>query len=186
MSGTGIVCWVGVSLSLLGAVGARLERLPADCPAVRQWFEEQELLDRGEPQHCLSHLLWRYRTCSHLPRLSLLDRYPSEQWLDEQIKFANGHIEYLERQRELATSAARQQYLDEWIEEANWLRELYRELSWAACHRDWSRRCAETDWSRALLGRNRLETVQRMIGKEALEQGLLPPVVPLWRFQRVR
>lgn len=178
MSGTGIVCWVGVACHLLVAGGARLERLPADCPAVKQWFIDEELLGPDEAYYPLSRLLHRYRTCSGLPRPGLIDRYPSEQWLDEQIRFASGHIEYLESQRALTTTPSRQTHLDEWIAEANWLREVYRELSWSAYHRQRTR-CV-------VAVRQRLGTVQEMIGREALEQGLLPPVVPLWRFQRVR
>ena len=112
------------------------------------------------------------------PRAHDLDRFPSEEWLDQEIRFGVLHIEWLESQYALSSPGSwRQQHVAEWLAEARLLVGLYRDVSYAHWYRRQSNHMGTL--------RDNLSSARRVMGAEKWQQGVLPPVVPLWRFQRL-
>lgn len=115
------------------------------------------------------------RQLADAPRIRVLDNYPSEQYLDEQYAFSGKHIEWLKGQQSVAPWSLVESWQD-WIDEANELRGVYRNLSYARFYLRTGHTMREV--------RELLRDTRDAIGAADLEKGILPPVVPLWRFRR--
>ena len=80
------------------AIQGRWESLPQNVPAVRQWFEGEQLVSPCEPAYGMSHLVERWKKYRHLPRVDVLGNYPSPSWFEGEIQFARNHIKWLDGQ----------------------------------------------------------------------------------------
>lgn len=144
---------------------------------VRQIALAEEWIGTGEVTPSLEDARHFCFTLKGTPRSWELDRFPPEEWLDSEIRFARAHIEWLEARRDLAWHGWERDRLDEWIEDSRRLIELYRAVSYA----HWYRR-QRGNWH---LMRENLAGVRVTLGEVDWRAGRLPPVVPLWRFQRL-
>lgn len=118
---------------------------------------------------------------------------PSVRWLDDEVAWANAHLEWCDRRAALEASPWRLRDWDDHRAEVRALRDGYRAASWAKMHANSAadpRRAADpATWygsnPEAWHVRKLLAEARQHLGREAIETGILPPVVPAWRFQRV-
>lgn len=159
-----------------GDLPAGLEDRPGFAEAVQMIAVQEEWT---APGHSLSLCAAREARweCEGMPRLWVFGVLPSKAWVDEQRRFADRHIEWLDDQIALAPPGGRRVVLEEWRAEAVALEGVYATLS-DAQYQISSPPCVRA--ARVALGR-----LEQAIGRKALERGLLPPVVPVWRFRRV-
>lgn len=125
--------------------------------AVRAIAVREEWIVQGQDCSLCSARAARF-DCEGMPPLWIFAVLPSRAWVGEQRRFAQGHLDWLEE-------AARLDRLYEWIASAQ---------------------LQISDPPAVVAARQALGHVRDMIGRDALERGALPPVVPLWRFRRVR
>jgi hypothetical protein len=109
------------------------------------------------------------------PRLWVLDVVPQGAFLGQQEGFASGHIEWLEGQRSVSPWSLKPDW-DDWLNDARDLKRGYESLRAAVWHRD---------QGQVLWARLSLRQAELAMGREAIETGVYPPAVPLWRFRRL-
>lgn len=116
------------------------------------------------------------RQLAGAPMIRVLDNYPTEGHLDEQVMFASRHIDWLKGQQSVAPWSLVHDW-QMWIEEAEAIRGVYRNLSYSRFYLRTGHTMREV--------RELLRDAREVIGLADLEKGILPPVVPLWRFRRL-
>ena len=145
--------------------------------AVRAIAVREEWIVQGQDCTLCSARAARF-DCEGMPPLWIFAVLPSRNWISEQRRFAQGHLDWLDDQIALTPPGGRRNDLEDWREEAARLDRLYE---WVA-----SAQLQISDPPAVVAARQALGHVRDMIGRDAPERGALPPVVPLWRFRRVR
>lgn len=172
-----LLAWAAVWAD--GPVPAGLEARPGFGPAVAQicvvsgWARASQLTTCTVAE--ARDLRERLRDA---PPLWVLDVLPSEAWLDQEVAFADAHLAWLAGQRRMSSPGSEWLW-DEWIADVGRRRRGY----WALSQARWS---ARSEYAEVVCVREQLLDAQRVFGRQALEVGVLPPVVPTWRFRRGR
>lgn len=164
-------------LSIHGADIPDIEERPGFPEAVRSIALASEWIGEWEqtPGLCVVRDL-RCR-CEGMPSVAVLVVMPPEVWLDRERMWAADHVCWLEQRQEVASSPREWWFYQDWIDESKRLQRLYYAISYAHCY---LRQKAPLVDIRELLGE-----AEQIIGWADLRVGRLPPVVPVWRFQRI-
>jgi len=154
------------------------ESTPGYAQALRWTAEDMELVGPWEEGPLtIDRVRTLYRECDGLPRLWVLDAQMSERQLEDLLKVATDHVAWAKGMRRLASSRWEQDGWDVWIAEAEQCAEVYRALAFARFYVRIGRSLADV--------REQLGIASRIVGRDDLQMGLLPPPVPVWRFRRI-
>lgn len=172
-----LLAWVAVWAD--GPVPAELESRPGFGQAVAQVCVAEQWVKAGQLTTCtVEHARNLRERLRDAPPLWVLDVLPTEAWLDQEIAFADAHLSWLAGQQRVAPTGSDWRW-DAWIDETERRRRGY----WALSQARWYSR---SEYAEVVCVRECLLDAERVFGRQALEVGVLPPVVPTWRFRRGR
>jgi hypothetical protein len=148
-------------------------------PAVQQIAIQLEILDPREEYlfadakcypSTLELLQARYRELADAPRTDDARRFPERCVVNELLAFNRSYRQNVDARR--AMESHRESELTATLEETDRLYQAWDQL-----------REARTDYYFVTLKRQALKRLRELVGVEAYYSGVMPPYVPIWRFQ---
>ena len=166
--------------------------IPAACPsaadypglrdAIHQVAVQWEILDERETGYVLSRpedfctdlnmLRRRYRDLQDAPKVADSLRFPSRQYVNEQVKFNRVFYRHIDERRQL--EADRADSLRNVVTETDRLYQVWDSVRDARC-----------DFYYVTVRRQALKKLRDLIGEEAYLDADLPANVPTWRFNEM-
>ncbi len=163
---------VAVGPELFGTVGPAAQRLAL------KW----EILDAREVRYVLARpedfaadlklLQRRYRELAHAPPVSDCLRFPDRAVVSEMLAFNRSYRQQMDARQ--AVELVHWWEFREAVQEADRLYQVWDNVRDARC-----------DYYYVTVRRHALKKLRDTIGPEAYYAGVLPPHVPVWRFQRI-
>jgi hypothetical protein len=167
--------------------------IPAGCPAVAEFpalrdaihrvAVEWEILDERETRYVLAQpedfcndlnmLRRRYQDLQDAPKVADSQRFPTRQFVNEQVKFNRVYRRHIDERRELELDRA--DALRNVIVETDRLYQVWDAVRDARC-----------DFYYVTVRRQALKKLKCMVGDEAYANADLPPNVPTWRFNELK
>lgn len=151
-------------------------------PALQSLAVDWEILDPREVRYVLTRpedfaadLKLLQRRCSELsdaPRLDDSLRFPDRAVVTDLLAFNRSYRQHLDTC--LSVELVHWWELREALQEADRLYQVWDAVRDSRC-----------DYYYVTVRRQALKRLREMIGEEAYYSGSLPPLVPIWRFQRI-
>lgn len=151
-------------------------------PSLRTVAVQLEILDPREVGYVLSRpedftfdlklLRRRYHELRHAPPLADGVRFPDRAAVNDMLTFNRAYRQNLENR--LAVDLVRAEELQAAVRESDKLYQVWDLVRDARC-----------DYYYVTVRRQALSRLREMIGREAYYGSVLPPYVPLWRFQTI-
>jgi len=161
---------------------ASVDAHAALCPALQQLAVGWEILDPREARYVLvskedyrsdlAMMRQRYHDLRDAPPLHDCMRFPSRAAVSELLAFNRAYREHLEKRKELERTSA--YGYQEALEEADRLFQLWDSIRDTRC-----------EYYYVTVRRQALKRVRDTMGTAAFYNGIYPPHVPVWRFQRI-
>jgi hypothetical protein len=149
-------------------------------PALQQVAVQLEILDPREIKYLfgrpedypstLKMLRARYQELADAPRASDALRFPERDLVNELLSFNRAFRQNIDARQSLETS--REWELREALQETDRLYKIWDTLRDARC-----------DYYYITLRRQALKRLRELVGNEGYYSGVMPPYVPIWRFQ---
>lgn len=150
------------------------ECLPGFDVAIHQIAIKEELMSKDEAYYSLDTLRDYEQRLRDAPPYWCVQVQPSYAYLEEQLAFAYNHMEWLEGQIDLY---GMKQY-GEWYNDVERRQSAYSNLSLAVFYAKHK--------SGMINVRENLKYARDILGEDAIRTGVLPPIVPLNYFKRIR
>jgi hypothetical protein len=149
-------------------------------PALQQLAVQFEILDPREvkyffsgPENYLSDLKLlrrRYQDLVDAPRANDAFRFPERNVVNDLLSFNRSFRQNLDARQAIETT--REWELREALQETDRLYKIWDKLRDARC-----------DYYYVTVRRQELKELRELVGDEAYFTGVMPPYVPIWRFQ---